>query len=295
MQDDSFGSVGNNSQSEPVTAGENITRYDHSSDARFYDYYARESVTESAARRFAAIRDLVLKVYRAHSQDENQLAVVDIGCGAGTLCNSWAETGHRVHGLDVNEPLLQLARERSAQSGFEIDYRLGSADALPWGDASMDVCIAAELLEHIPSWKPCLAEFVRVLRPGGVLYISTSNKLCPKQNEFNLPLYSWYPGPMKQHFQRLAATTRPDLANFATYPAVNWFSFYGLRSVLVQAGFRCYDLFDLMEEARYNIAVRIMISVIRALPPIRWLAHVMTPSTTVVAYKQRSPHSEKSK
>ena len=155
--------------------------------------------------------------------------VLDVGCGAGALSLLWADAGHRVHGLDVNEPLLSLARERAEREGKSIEFKLGSATQLPWSDRSMDVCMVPELLEHVAEWQTCLREFVRILRPGGVLLLTTSNKLCPVQQEFNLPLYSWYPGPIKRYFERLAVTSRPDLANFAKYPAVHWFSYYGLR------------------------------------------------------------------
>jgi 2-polyprenyl-6-hydroxyphenyl methylase/3-demethylubiquinone-9 3-methyltransferase len=59
-----------------------------------------------------------------------------------------------------------------------------------WPNRSMDVCLVPELLEHVREWRECLADFARVLRPGGVLVLTTNNKLCPVQQEFNLPLYS---------------------------------------------------------------------------------------------------------
>jgi 2-polyprenyl-3-methyl-5-hydroxy-6-metoxy-1,4-benzoquinol methylase len=55
----------------------------------------------------------------------------------------------------------------------------------------MDVCLLPELLEHVADWQSCLNEAARVLRPGGLLYLSTTNVLCPRQQEFNLPLYSF--------------------------------------------------------------------------------------------------------
>ena len=55
--------------------------------------------------------------------------------------------------------------------------------------------------------------------------------------EFNLPLYSWYPDPLKRYCERLAVTTRPQVANFDKYPAVNWFSFYELRVFLSRYGY----------------------------------------------------------
>ena len=149
----------------------------------------------------------------------------------------------------------------------------------------MDVCLLLELLEHVPDWEPCLNECSRVLRPQGLLVITTSSKLCPIQQEFNLPLYSWSPAPLKRYFEHLSVTTKPELANFAKYPAVNWFSFYGLRTVLTERGFESMDRFDVINLADKNACIRALIYCIRRIPPLRWLGHMATPGTLVFAVK----------
>ncbi len=53
--------------------------------------------------------------------------VVAIACGAGTQAMLWAELGHRVRALDINEPLLSVACRRAAKRRLPIDYRLGTA------------------------------------------------------------------------------------------------------------------------------------------------------------------------
>src|SRR5438874_1339552 len=108
---------------------QNSTSWDHTSHPEFVEYYARESQTPRARARFAAMRDTILRTGnragRVRSYD-----VADIGCGAGTQSLVWAELGCRVHGLDVNRPLLELARRRAAEAGYAIDFQLGSAAAL---------------------------------------------------------------------------------------------------------------------------------------------------------------------
>jgi 2-polyprenyl-6-hydroxyphenyl methylase/3-demethylubiquinone-9 3-methyltransferase len=197
----------------------------------------------------------------------------------------WAELGHHVHGLDVNEPLLRLAKKRTASAGYHIEFRTGSAVELPWADASMDICLAIELLEHVPDWKTCLNEFTRILRPRGILVLTTTNKLCPIQQEFNLPLYSWYPAMFKRYFERLSVTTRPQIANYAKYPAVNWFSFYSLRALLNARGFQCLDRFDIMDLSKKGTLAKFIVTVLRAVPTLRWMAHTATPGTIVLAVK----------
>jgi 2-polyprenyl-6-hydroxyphenyl methylase/3-demethylubiquinone-9 3-methyltransferase len=257
--------------------------WNYSSRDEFYKYYADQSMSEATFRRFLDIRNKILQVIDSE-QVKQHLQVADVGCGAGTQCMLWTELGHQVYGVDINQRLINLAQERAANRKLQITFSVGSATDLPWPDQSMNVCLVPELLEHVADWKSCLDEFARILKPGGVLFLTTTNKLCPIQQEFNLPLYSWYPGFIKRKFENMAITTHPSLANYATYPAVNWFSFYSLRNALAAYGFVCMDKFD-----TFNATTRwqsVVLGLIRNIPLLRWLAHVLTPYTQVIAIKR---------
>ena len=268
----------------PDDAAGRGSAWDHTTRKDFYEYYASESQSEATTRRFREIQAAVLQV-AARIGLEGPLDVADIGCGAGTQSRLWGERGHRVFGMDVNEPLIRLAERRAAEQGLAVKFEVGTATALPWPDRSMDVCLLPELLEHVSDWKSCVNEAARVLRPRGLLYLSTTNVLCPIQQEFNLPLYSWYPGALKRYCERLAVTTRPAIANHATYPAVNWFSFYQLRDFLAPLGFECLDRFDLIDVAGKGAAARTVIQFVRRVPFLRFLGHVSTPYSYLVAVK----------
>lgn len=268
------------------TAASTAPTWDHTTHKNFYEYYAAESVSDEAQVRFRRVRDHILRVMLNGSSPDRPLDVADIGCGAGTHGMVWAELGHSVHGLDVNGPLVELGRQRAADAGRTIDFRVGSATKLPWADGSMDICIALELLEHVEDWEACMREFTRVLRPGGALFVSTTNRLCPRQAEFELPLYSWYPGFLKRYYVNLAMTARPELANFAKYPAFHWFTFYGLRKWLSVRGFRSLDRFDIMDLEEKSPFARRLVSVARAVPAVRCLGQICTASTILLAIRE---------
>lgn len=253
----------------------------------FVEYYANESVKESTLQRFAAIKSSVERVARARGMRSTSWSVADIGCGAGTQAAMWAREGHKVFGLDINDALIKLGQQRAQQAGLAIELTTGTATALPWPDASMDVCLSPELLEHVRDWEKCLAEASRILRPGGVLYLSTTNKLCPVQHEFDVPGYSWFPASLKRRYERLAVTTRPELVNHAQYPAVNWFTYFELRDHMKARGFECLDRFDAVALGSPSGASALAVAVIRATPLTRMLGHVCTPYTTVYAVKNR--------
>jgi 2-polyprenyl-6-hydroxyphenyl methylase/3-demethylubiquinone-9 3-methyltransferase len=258
--------------------------YTHNSDAHFIEYYARESQSADTTERFRRIRDRAIALL-AESGRTGLFDVADIGCGAGTQALLWAQLGHRVSALDVNEPLVNIARSRAAGKGLHIRFDVGTATALPYADASADAVLLPELLEHVADWQSCLAEAVRVLRPGGLLYLSTTNWLCPRQQEFTLPLYSWYPGIAKRWCERKAVTTHPQWANYARYPAVNWFSYFELSRWLRARGFVTMDRFDMLAGQPMGSLTRSIVTSIRVLPPLRLLAHVATAQTTVWAIR----------
>ena len=261
---------------------------DHSSDPSFVAYYEQASLSGDTRARFERVRDKVLALIARGGQRESRLKVADIGCGAGTQAALWAELGHEVFGLDVNEALVAIAARRAAAGNLPIRFDVGTATALPYGDASMDVCLLPELLEHVEDWQSCIREAARVLKPGGVLYLSTTNVLCPVQQEFDLPLYSWYPRPLKRRYERLAVTTRPELVNHARYPAVHWFSFYGLRAYLGRLGFDCLDRFDVIDAAGRSGTAQFVLGAVRRVGVLRWFGHVLTPYTVVFAVKRAS-------
>ncbi|MCC7488471.1 MAG: methyltransferase domain-containing protein [Gammaproteobacteria bacterium] len=260
------------------------TGFDHSSDPSFFDYYARESLSAGTVQRFERVRDRALALLARRGR-HGPFSVLDIGCGAGTQAMLWAGLGHQVAAIDVNEPLVVLGRRRAAERSLPIRFDVGSATALPYDSASIDVALLPELLEHVAEWEACLGEAVRTLRPGGLLYLSTTSWLCPRQEEFTLPGYSWYPGPVKRWCVRRSLTTHPQWANHARYPAVNWFSYYGLSRWLRARGFQTLDRFDVLAQQPLGGLQATVVGAIRALPPARLLAHMATAGTTVWALR----------
>jgi ubiquinone/menaquinone biosynthesis C-methylase UbiE len=257
----------------------------YANDPRFVSYYEELSASPRTLARFEAIQKVILRVLGPYAAGRT-LDVADIGCNTGMQCHLWAKLGHRVRGLDISDALLQTARKRAEEAGLPIVFELGSATDLPWPNASMDVCIAPELLEHVADWESCLKEFARVLRPGGVLYLTTTNVLCPRQEEFTLPLYSWYPAPLKRYCERLAVTTHPQIVNFASYPAVHWFSFYSLSRYLANLGLSSLDRFDVINIDEKQGAVRLALKAIRSMRLARFVAHMTQGGTLLVAVKR---------
>ena len=98
--------------------------------------------------------------------------VLDIGCGDGGLARVMARLGAHVTGIEVSP--VQLARAMAADKVADEHFLAGRAERLPVGDGTVDVVVFANSLHHVPvaDQPRALAEAARVLKGGGVLYIS---------------------------------------------------------------------------------------------------------------------------
>jgi ubiquinone/menaquinone biosynthesis C-methylase UbiE len=103
---------------------------------------------------------------------------LDAACGTGRHAAYLAALGHAVIGVDSSPDMLAVA-EAKIPGG---DFRLGDLHQLPVADQHADLVVCALALTHVPELAPVLAEFVRVLRPGGHLVISDSRNDWPIVN-----------------------------------------------------------------------------------------------------------------
>lgn len=250
----------------------------------FVDYYEKQSASADMAEHFHRLRDLLLSAMNGRVADR-PLRVADIGCGAGAFSAVMAKAGCIVESIDINEALVRIGGERAKEVGLPITFHIGSAESLPWPDASFDIVAMPELLEHVPGWRACIAEAARILEPGGVLYVSTTNRLCPVQQEFSLPLYSWYPGWLKRRCLELAMTTHREWVNHAQYPAVNWFDPYSLGTVLRSLDMEPIDRFAMWAEFSTDRRKQRIGGLGLAFAPFRFLGHVLSSGTTMIGRK----------
>lgn len=95
-------------------------------------------------------------------------SVLDAACGTGRFTAYLTARGHRVIGLDRSAHMLARARHRVARA----EFLLGDLHRLPLRDDAVDIVVCALALTHVARLERPMAEFARVLRPGGHLVIS---------------------------------------------------------------------------------------------------------------------------
>jgi len=119
------------------------------------------------------VRAAILRELRQLSRTGGRPTLLDVGCwdGAGTLRYGEALGGASLRGIEVFEA---QAREATAR-GIDVARTDLETQAFPWPDASVDVVVCNQVLEHLKNvWRP-MSEMHRVLRPGGHAILSVPN------------------------------------------------------------------------------------------------------------------------
>lgn len=91
--------------------------------------------------------------------------ILDVGIGTGRGSLPLAARGLTVTGIDSSQAMLDETRRQAGE--IPITLHTGDVQQLPLADASFDTLISLNVMVHFPHWQPVLAEWKRVLRPGG--------------------------------------------------------------------------------------------------------------------------------
>lgn len=111
-----------------------------------------------------------------HGRTLQGLRVLDLGCGAGLLCEPFAGRGAHVTGVDAAERNIEAARLHAAAEGLRIDYRVGEPMHALGPDDRFDLVLLLEVVEHVGDVAGFLEAAARHLAPGGLLVASTINR-----------------------------------------------------------------------------------------------------------------------
>ncbi len=99
---------------------------------------------------------------------------LDIGCGAGLLCEPMARLGAQVTGVDASAENVQVAAAHAEGMGLDIRYMAGEVGKLDIGAFDLVTCV--EVIEHVADKRAFIADVAGRLAPGGLLVMSTPNR-----------------------------------------------------------------------------------------------------------------------
>jgi len=139
--------------------------------AAFYQTYtdSRLAFGQELGRRLAAYRD---------AQSWQGAAVLDVGCGDGSIAQAFAGCGAQVTAVERSlNRVANMARRLASQSaGPRFRLLAGDGHELPFANEKFDLIILSDVIEHVKNPPRVLQEAARVLRPGGIVYASMPSR-----------------------------------------------------------------------------------------------------------------------
>lgn len=157
----------------PLPPGQLANRYDAIAidwerTAQRYQLEKAYQTPLSASGALAALADISSEVH-----------VLDCGIGSGSLSIAlhrlMPERGNW-HGIDASSEMLNTADTVLRHAGMAVKLNQANVQAIPYPDASFDMVMAAHVLEHLPHPCRALEEMVRVLKPGGNLFVCMTRR-----------------------------------------------------------------------------------------------------------------------
>ena len=147
--------------------------------------------------------------YRFAAQLAKGRRVLDAACGEGYGTAMLAAAGaESAHGVDIDEATVGAAGAK-----YGLEFTRADVAALPFGDASFDLVVSFETLEHVPDAARAIGELRRVLAPGGLLVASTPNSdRYLVENEFHTREYTEaeFRALLAPHFEEIAFFYQQD-------------------------------------------------------------------------------------
>jgi 2-polyprenyl-6-hydroxyphenyl methylase/3-demethylubiquinone-9 3-methyltransferase len=125
-------------------------------------------IREEMVRHFT-LDDRAMKPFAGHS-------IVDVGCGGGLIAEPLARLGATVTGIDPASRNIEIAKLHAGPQGLAIDYRAITVEELAAEGRTFDVLTCLEVIEHVPDVGAFIGECAKLVRPGGLMILSTINR-----------------------------------------------------------------------------------------------------------------------
>lgn len=189
--------------------------------------------------RLRYIREAIDAHWGADARDIRPLKgkhALDVGCGAGLLCEPLARLGAKVTGIDAAAENIAAARAHATQQGLKIDYRATGIESFGM-EGGFDLVTSMEVIEHVSDPALFIRGLTQALAPGGLMILSTPNRTA---------------------LSHLAMITVGEGLGFIPKGTHNWNQFLPpaeLEALLANVGLESFDLRGITFDPRTGFAL----------------------------------------
>lgn len=170
--------------------------------------------------------------------------ILDLGCGMGGTSVALALAGAFPLAFEYNPAYCAITRLRAARYNLDLPVVNGAGENLPFADASFDLVICWDVLEHVQNPEQLLAELARVIRPGGRVLITAINRFAWRDPHYHMPVLNWLPRPLAEAViaQRGRGKGGAAFSDRQRLSEMHYYTIPGFTRLAARHGFRVGDI-----------------------------------------------------
>lgn len=177
-----------------------------------YSPYGRNSSWVKWYAQVAKFKGLrTIKILSQYKKKDSK--VLDLGCGIGITLSILSDYFPDSVGIDIDPKSVKAAKELLKKQNLNIPVILYDGKKIPFPKNTFDIITSIEVIEHVEDTELILKEMNRVLKPNGILHITTANKWWPFEPHYKLLLLSYLPKSIANFYVRISGrgTTYEDI------------------------------------------------------------------------------------
>lgn len=170
--------------------------------------------------------------------------ILDLGSGMGGTSVALALAGAHPLAFEYNRAYCEIIRLRAARYQLHMPVLNGAGERLPFADASFDLAISWDVVEHVQNPAQLLAELARVLKPGGRVLLTVINRLAYRDPHYHLPLLNWMPRRLAEAIieRRGRSKGTADFSDRQKLSEMHYYTMRSFRKLAATYGFRVGDI-----------------------------------------------------
>jgi SAM-dependent methyltransferase len=215
--------------------------------------------------------------------------MLEVGIGTGWFPIMCKMKGLSCKGMEISPQLVEYAKAFGRHCGIEADIELGNIEDADLGEGVYDIVVAASVFEHVEHWQDAIRGIYKALKPGGVLYFTSTNKFGLAEtfcsHEYKFPFYGWLPDAWRYRLRR----SRQGDEIMELGIDFNQFTYPQLRRCFEEVGFSTVlDMVEMFDPDHLNNPTmwkKTLLRALRRFKALKTIALVFAPGTSFVCIK----------